>query len=227
MTFQGTEEHVCATTLRAERAKPQAQQLVKSFLELIPKSHKRYAITIKLNQTNMLHFLQVDNYYHGLMQTLLQKLPYFRYAIWTQELDTRGVKHIHGIITASQHERYTYKQINAYFPGHNIRMTKLFFRDKTKLKERRYDNTVIPISTDDPDGLPFYKKSPHPDTWTKYILKYIKVSKEIYITAFKNAKLKQWLKDMTICHIENPTEKDEDLDRAVEAAAIFRQLPKL
>ncbi len=218
--FLGEEERVCAMTLRPQGVTPKAQNTLKTFLKLVPKSHKRYAFTCKVVSNTMLTFLtHTDNYYQNFMQCLLQAFPYIRNSIFTIELDSTGRKHIHGILTCSRNFDLSYKRLNDKFPGHSLHLTKL--SKPPSEKERRYDNTTTPISSNNP--CPKTNGYKHPNKWFRYILK---DSKEIHIVAFKNLKLKYWVTYMTICHTTEDTDV-VDLAEAAKVAATLVQQAKL
>ncbi len=188
--FLQIEEHVCATTLRPKGVTRKAPQFLEQFLETITKSHKRYAFTIKVvSGTLQMHMSNTDHYYHNFMTNLLHQYPDIRNSIWTQETDSLGILHIHGIVTVGKRNKFNFKTINDSFPGHTLYFTKLSKPpDPYKGKMPSQHGTLKSN----------YK---HPSKWYKYMFK---EAKQINITAYINPQLKSFLSNMQLaCLTEN------------------------
>ncbi len=127
--FLEREGPVWATSLRPKGVTTSlatSQQLMKTYLSTTPKSHKRYAFTIKVVAIGLYTFLnEMTEYYHHVMCELLQQFPYARNAIWVEEIDSKGIKHIHGILTHSKRSPIDYKAINEHFEGMHIYFRKI------------------------------------------------------------------------------------------------------
>ncbi len=139
---------------------------LKNFLTAIPKSHFQYAFTMKENRSCMTRYLEsTPLYYHILMRRQFLDSKNLRTAIWLEELDTKGRRHIHGVISA--HKKIYYK--NLQMPGIHFHLTPMSkyvkpLQTADEILLGRRNSFVTPSSEKK-------TKWQNPEHWEKYILK--------------------------------------------------------
>ncbi len=141
ITFLEKEGPVWVSTLRPQGVwADQPQQIIKDYLKHTPKSHKWFAFTIKVVAEGLYTFLNNDtDYYHHVMVELIQKFPHMRNTIWVEELDSKRIRHIHGILTHTKREPISYSAIQEHLVGMHIYFRKIF---KTSEKWIKYITKV-------------------------------------------------------------------------------------
>ncbi len=175
------EDGVRSTTLRATRAIPHG--VAEPFFDSLPKSHKKYTFTFKENRTSMLKFLEATpNYYHILMRRQFLENPSLKNAIWFEETDSRGIKHIHGVITSPKHIYFKKLQMpGLQFYGKKMsqKIQPLQTADEILLGRRAVPEQVITSAV----------KWKNPTHWEKYILKGKKTKLFIILREKKKIKI--------------------------------------
>lgn len=163
ITYNLQEFGVRSTTLRA-RASYLRHEVSQSFFDAMPKSHKKYTFTIKENRTSMRRYLEATpNYYHLIMRHLFHNYPQLRTAIWFEELDSKGIRHIHGVISSPKHIYFSKMQLyGLQFYGKKMSVKVQPLQDVDEiLQGRREQFATVKTGT----------KWKNPEHWEKYILK--------------------------------------------------------
>ncbi len=139
---------------------------LQNFLTAIPNSHLKYAFTWTENRDTMTRYLEsTPLYFHILMRRQFLDNKNLRTAIWFEELDSKGRRHIHGVISA--HKQIYYKKLQ--MPGLHLHLTPMSkyvkpLQTADEILLGRRNSFVTPSSKKK-------TKWQNPEHWEKYIIK--------------------------------------------------------